>query len=80
LRLPKAREKLRRFGLVARLGKHCRELGKGELNASSEFSNDRSTLAALRRNHSLTWCFAKSRLQDGFRHWKPNKQKSEEPE
>ena len=42
---PEAREQSRRLRLVARLGKHCRELGKGELNAAPEFSNDRSTLA-----------------------------------
>jgi hypothetical protein len=40
--------------LVARLGKHCRESGKGELNAAGEFSNDRSTLAQQRRKHFLT--------------------------
>src|SRR5437870_8407298 len=42
------------FGVIARLGKHCRELGKGQLNTAAEFSNDRSAIAEPRRNYFLT--------------------------
>src|SRR5258705_4454831 len=72
------------FGLIARLGKHCRELGKGQLNARAEFSNDRSVLAGQRRNYFLT-LVAELKLGTAtignteFRTWKPHKQKSQSP-